>query len=245
MLLDQVEELSYSPRLTPACSAQACWSSLNSSSDIESMAAKVSASATSSRMVKVASTSDSLRMRRMRPVLQLPNFGSAYVLPSCSKVNTSSVDSFLRSCGFLAVLSASSRGRRECAERLDAGAGPRTPPPRVSRGRNQRAVELLHTGRLAVVSEDSAVWVGRDGHLVADRLTGCVHLVTDLGDLARRDVDPNEFGTVDDVDNEALATAGARRNNRHRTVGIVHIGSIVEAHRLSLGLHHTERVADR
>src|SRR5690606_13938756 len=206
---------------------------------------KVSASATSSRMVKVASTSDSLRMRRMSPALQLPNFGSVYVLPSCSKVNTSSVDSFLRSCVFLAVISASSRGRRECAERLDAGAGPRTPPPRVSRGRNQRAVELLHTGRLAVVSEDATVWVSRDGHLVANRLTRGIHLVTDLGHLTRRDVDPNEIGAVDDIDDEALAAAGARRHDRHRSVDRVHIGPVVETHRLSLGLHHPEREADR
>src|SRR5690606_25172663 len=104
VLLDQIEELPDSPRVTPACACQSDITFPNSSGVILSITASTSGDATASRIVNVASTSSSLRPWRNRPIGQFPNFGSVYVFPFHSKVNTSSSVGVLRPCVYLTVM---------------------------------------------------------------------------------------------------------------------------------------------
>src|SRR5690606_11114373 len=123
--------------------------------------------------------------------------------------------------------------RMDARIRRGHGGGSEQPTPVPGSGAaDQAGVELLDAGRLPAVGEDRARRVGGDGHLVADRLTGGVDLLPDLGHLAVGDVRPDEVGAVDDIDDEALASAGARRDDRHRAVERVHVGAVVERDRL-------------
>src|SRR5690554_2995577 len=123
---------------------------------------------------------------------------------------------------------------------------PSNPPPRVYQSLlNERAVELLDVRGLTVSGLDRAGRVGGDGDLVADGLTAGVDLLAYLGDLGVWEVGADEVGAVDDIDDEALASAGARRDDRHRAVERVHIGAIVQRDRFGLGFHQPERIGHR
>src|SRR5690606_15158964 len=84
VLLDQVEELEDSPGVIPECSSQPVMTASKRSIVMSSSAARVSFGAISSRIVKVASMSVSLRTRRISPGLIDLLGGRVYVSPLCS-----------------------------------------------------------------------------------------------------------------------------------------------------------------
>src|SRR5690606_39054896 len=190
----------------------------NSSGVILSITASTSGDATASRIVNVASTSSSLRTWRNRPIGQFPNFGSVYVFPFHSKVNTSSSVGVLRPCVFLTVMispNAASKLHGMCWTR---GARSAHPAPARLSNLSQRRIPLFHRGRPPFRGQDLSRWVGGNGHLVSNGLPTGVHLLADLGHFAFGNVRSNKIVPVDHVKDIRLAAAGFRRDDHYRPV---------------------------